>query len=414
MSSIFIFLLKVVICSGIFYIYYFIFLRNKKLHHFNRAFLLLSIPGSLSIPLLNWRIYSLEILPSHDPGASPYSQTYVDSVVSFSWEAALVVAFVGLGFVLLVSLIVRICRMMILVKRHFIQPMNGFYFIESDLEQAPFSFFDKLFWKKTISVEEPAGERIFMHELAHIRQRHSHDKLFTQLVCCIFWVNPFYWLIQRELSMVHEFLADAASIDEGDSETFAQMLLRSVNNGQYLSPSQAFFNSSVQRRLTMISSSQKTGYSFERKYLIIPILILLSTILSCTITRKMMNATQMYSMKPSDVPEKPLTAQLKPAAPEIEKPKTSSTSHPKPSTTKKDTKVEFTHLKFPEKNSSPPGKNDKSDGALSPGEIIGIKSGNSSDGAGKKEYSERYSTKPRVSSEKSKESTIKRSFKEEG
>ena len=290
MSSIFIFLLKVMICSGIFYMYYFIFLRNKKMHHFNRAFLLLSIPGSLLIPLLNWRIYSLEILASHDPDASPYVQTYLDSVVSFSWQAALVVVFVGLSFVLLVSLIVRICRMILLVKRHFIQPMNGFYFIESDLEQAPFSFFDKLFWNKSISVEEPAGERIFMHELAHIRQHHSHDKLFTQLICSIFWVNPFFWIIQRELSMVHEFLADATSIDEGDSETFAQMLLRSVNNGQYLSPSQAFFNSSVQRRLTMISSSQKTGCSSERKYLIVPILILLSTTLSCTITLKKTNA----------------------------------------------------------------------------------------------------------------------------
>jgi hypothetical protein len=93
----------------------------------------------------------------------------------------------------------------------------------------------------------------------------------------------------------------------------------------------------------MISSSQKTGYSFERKYLIIPILILLSSILSFTITRKKISATKISFIEATDVPEKPLTTQLKPAARQIEKPKTRFISHPKPMSTKKDTKVEFTH-----------------------------------------------------------------------
>jgi hypothetical protein len=187
------------------------------------------------------------------------------------------------------------------------------------------------------------------------------------------------------------------------------MLLCSVSNGQYLGPSQALFNSPIQRRLTMISSSQKASYSFERKYLIIPVIVLLSTIISCTIIRKAINSTQVSSVIPADVSKKPLAAQLKPAAPQIKKPKASSTSHPKPNNTIKHTRVEFSG-----KNSSSPRKNGKNDGNLSPEEIRRIKNGNSIDGASKKGYSKRYSIKPRIRSEISKESAIKRSHKQDG
>lgn len=56
----------------------------------------------------------------------------------------------------------------------------------------------------------------------------------------LFWVNPFYWLLQKELSTVHEFIADDVAIGDGDTEAFASMLLYAHNNGSYLSPSLSF------------------------------------------------------------------------------------------------------------------------------------------------------------------------------
>jgi hypothetical protein len=56
--------------------------------------------------------------------------------------------------------------------------MHGFTFIETDLRQAPFSFFNNLFWRKTIELNSVDGEKILRHELVHIRQGHTCDKLF--------------------------------------------------------------------------------------------------------------------------------------------------------------------------------------------------------------------------------------------
>ena len=71
---------------------------------------------------------------------------------------------------------------------------------------------NKIFWRDSISPHTANGRLILWHELAHVKQKHTYDKLVCQLQTCIFWMNPFYWLIQKELSMVHEFIADEQSI----------------------------------------------------------------------------------------------------------------------------------------------------------------------------------------------------------
>jgi hypothetical protein len=115
--------------------------------------------------------------------------------------------------------------------------------------------------------------------LAHIRGGHTYDNLFAQTLAAVLWMNPFYWLIRRELQMVHEFIADEASIATGDTETFARMLLQAYDDGRYLDPSHHFFHSPIQRRLLMISSSKPP--SRLRMALTLPVLLAVVA-LACT------------------------------------------------------------------------------------------------------------------------------------
>ncbi len=128
------------------------------------------------------------------------------------------------------------------------------------------------------------GAKIFAHELAHINERHSYDNLCAQVICCIFWMNPFYWLIQKELDVVHEFIADSKSIYEGDAESFAEMLLGSHNDGRYLGPSHSFFNSSIKRRLIMITTSKNTRYSYLRRLFALPVAVAVLVMFSFSIS----------------------------------------------------------------------------------------------------------------------------------
>jgi hypothetical protein len=160
--------------------------------------------------------------------------------------------------------------------------MPGYTLIETDDPRAPFSFFHQLFWRRGADPEEPVNQKIFHHELAHIRGRHSWDGLFAQALCCIFWMNPFFWLLRRELAVVHEFIADAATGMEGDGEGFARMLLQSVNGGRFLEPAQGFFQSPVRRRLSMVVGGRGSRFSLWRKTLAAPVVLAVMLMVSCS------------------------------------------------------------------------------------------------------------------------------------
>jgi hypothetical protein len=158
--------------------------------------------------------------------------------------------------------------------------MQGFDLVETELKQAPFSFLNNLFWRTDIHINGKIGEKIFVHELAHIKQKHSYDKLFSQVVLCLFWMNPLYWFIQKELNVVHEFIADSKSIQRGDAQAFAAMILLPHNEGKYLTPSHSFFNSSIKRRLIMLTTSTNAQYSYVQRVCALPILLLVTTLLT--------------------------------------------------------------------------------------------------------------------------------------
>jgi hypothetical protein len=100
------------------------------------------------------------------------------------------------------------------------------------------------------------------------------------MITCIFWMNPFFWIIQRELNLIHEFIADEQAIDHGDLTDFARMLLRSHNDGRYLDPSHSFFASPIKRRIMMITESNANRYSYFGRVLILPIVALVLFMLS--------------------------------------------------------------------------------------------------------------------------------------
>jgi hypothetical protein len=287
MYPLIIYLIKSSIVSGIFYAYYLLALRNKKFHVYNRFYLLASVAVSLVVPVINVSIYQ----------AQPITQTPLISMMhvingssqvkandfSVTAEWVVVITFLLISFSLLSVMFSKIAWIYRIKKNGIKTHRGSFNFIETNVRQAPFSFLNNLFWRAGMSIDDANSKKIFMHELAHIRQRHTYDKLFTQTVTCLFWINPFYWIIQNELNNLHEFIADNAAIDEGDTASFAAMLLAAHNGGRYLSLSNSFFHPSIKRRLFMITTSGKTSYAYARKIMALLVAILVFVLFSVTL-----------------------------------------------------------------------------------------------------------------------------------
>ena len=287
MLPILFYLLKVLLVSGILTGYYWLSLRNKKFHYYNRFYLLACLLLSWVLPLLNFQWFSLTPHP-----ASPLQQMTQLLYVSpnndapspyLEWPQLLLIGYALVAGILLLILLSGIIKLFQIKSKAKVTPMQQFDFIETSLDEAPFSFFRNLFWRKDISLNNQTGQRMLQHELAHIVQLHSADKIFASVSTSICWINPFFWLIRRELEVVHEFIADEAAISGNDATTLAEMLLTAHYSSTVFSTGQSFFYSSIKRRIIMLTSSPKTSYSYARRLLILPLSLAVIALLSFTI-----------------------------------------------------------------------------------------------------------------------------------
>ena len=96
-----------------------------------------------------------------------------------------------------------------------------------------------------------------------------------QLTLVIFWINPFFWLIRKELSLVHEFIADKKTVGSGDAQAFARLLLETSFPGYAPMMANSFFTSSIKRRLAMMTKQQHPGLNYFSRLMMIPVLFIL-------------------------------------------------------------------------------------------------------------------------------------------
>lgn len=299
-TELFIYLLKSVIYAGIFFGYYSLFLKNTIYHSYNRYYLLVSMALSVYFPCVH---ITVSPITNEQVAATPalkylmYGSSAPVQEAHMPWE---MMAMGVISVLLLSYLAYSVLRIFRLKAMNSKTQMGEFTFIETDLEEAPFSFFSNLFWKKSISLEDENGQKMLQHELIHIRQKHTWDRLFSQFICAIFWMNPFNWIMQKELQNIHEFIADRDAVGTGEVDAFAKMLLQTYYGNHFLNPSHSFYYSSIKRRIIMLTTSKTPKYAYLRKVAVYPFfaitLILISFQLSSQKPKRKKEAAIQYTV----------------------------------------------------------------------------------------------------------------------
>ncbi len=203
METLGLFILKSIVVSGLLTLWYFAALRGRKLHHYNRFFLLTILFASLAIPLLHFNLFSIprpaaiQLSAVSVSGEATDEHTY-NNIVStdtpssgFDWPQKAGIGVAAVSLFLLSVLLVRIVKLNRLFAKYPVTRMGRIKLINTDLQAAPFTFLNNLFWNSTIPMDDEIGRRILRHEEAHIAEGHTYDKLFCQILSCIFWFNPF-------------------------------------------------------------------------------------------------------------------------------------------------------------------------------------------------------------------------------
>ena len=292
LQTISIYLLKVISISGLLFLYYILALRNKQFHFYNRFYLLMIIVLSAVLPLLQLRwftfnnhsaqaIHLLKIISGNGE-----QDVLVTGSSTLNWQQIALYVLTAVSFFMLLFLCFHIKNIYRLKKKFPVQSSVEFDFINTNISSAPFSFLKNIFWRDDISLQDETGKQILQHEITHIKQKHSWDKLFVQLVMCFYWINPFYHLIKKELYLIHEFIADEKAIEQSDANAFAKMLLTTQFGKFKFLPAQSIFYSSIKRRLIMLTKSKNPKFNYLRRIMVLPLVACVVCLFAFTVNNK--------------------------------------------------------------------------------------------------------------------------------
>lgn len=279
---------KVMLCSGILLGYYWLFLRNKRFHHYNRFYLQATILVSVVLPFLripvlnqsqnavNQAVYqTIEVLTVNYGEGDGVPTAPGRLAQLFTFENALYL-FYALGIaVLLFTLVRSLLYIRRISKKYPYERVSGLKFFTTSEPGTPFSFFRSIFWNQDLPFNSHDGQQIFRHELFHVQQKHSTDIILTEVVTAFFWFNPFFHILKKELKAIHEFLADQYAISNNDRYAYAELLVMQTLKANHASISNYFFQNHIKRRIAMITNNHSTRYSYGSRLMVLPLLALL-------------------------------------------------------------------------------------------------------------------------------------------
>ncbi len=136
-----------------------------------------------------------------------------------------------------------------------------------------FSFFRLLFLSPKDRTSSDRSS-IEAHELAHIRQWHSLDVLFAELVGCFWWFLPWSGYLKKSLKETHEYLADQAAAGFKGKTAYSRLLLHQTLSASDHLPVHYFAQSKTQKRIVMLNKSRSRSSALWAYIAIVPALFL--------------------------------------------------------------------------------------------------------------------------------------------
>ena len=225
-----------------FYALYFLLLRRETFFRWNRIYLLVSVGLSLLIPTLKMPEF-LQRNTKNIPILTPIEQIIVapmpkekplneqgkkqqSSMVLGVWEG-LIVGYCLVVCLLFTRLLLSLFWLFGLGKKRTWMADERYYLAYLPNNKESFSFFRTLFLGGTDGLTDTQITQIIRHELAHIKQKHSWDIIFLELVIIAFWINPIGQLYKKSIRKVHEYLADREALAYQDNKTeYAHLILK--------------------------------------------------------------------------------------------------------------------------------------------------------------------------------------------
>jgi TonB family protein len=275
--------LKINIGIALFYAFYRLFFYRDTFFHWRRYALLSFLAISLLYPLMNIQDWVREQEPINKIvtiyAGSIMAEAEIVPERSIYWNQIISnlgpVIYLSGAAVLLIRFLAQLASICILAMRCRKIKINGTTIRIPGKSSAPFSFFHWIFISPELHTEEEAKE-ILIHEETHARQWHSIDVLFSELITILCWINPFSWLLKREIRNNLEYMADHRVILSGhDTKSYQYHLLGLANQKAAANLYNSFNVLPLKNRITMMNKKRTKSIGKTKYAMFIPLAALL-------------------------------------------------------------------------------------------------------------------------------------------
>ena len=243
----------------IFYLFYLLLFRRETFFVLNRVYLLIALGLSVVIPFFD--LSGLVALSKTELVVAALSAVGVDQLRNVAGKE---LDWLSLIYWMGVAINVALLLIKLLgIKKQLRLPANG----------AAFSF-----WKTKVVDPSLSGfEAINAHELVHMKQFHTLDILFIEVMGVFFWFNPVIYAYRRSLKLIHEYLADeyAAAFSVSKKQYATLLFFQNFNAGPELGNS--FYNKSLlESRIGMLQRKKSARHRLCKYLLCVPVIVLVT------------------------------------------------------------------------------------------------------------------------------------------
>lgn len=278
------YIIKSSVCLLVALAVYHLFLEKEKMHKFNRVYLLFSLVFGLVIPQLTLPAGSAlpMSIPLDQIAESPV--TYIAALpaqtapLETGLNIVLIVYMLGAA-VMLTRFLWNIISLTGRIKRSEVLSSEGQRIVLLKEQIVPHSFLNYIFLNED-AYRHGICPQIIAHEFSHVKQKHSLDIIFVELLKVVFWFNPLFILYKRAIQLNHEFLADESVISSyGNVVEYQQTLLETAGLQTVVLANNLNY-SLTKKRLKMMKKQTSRGTSLFKELALIPMFALLVVIFS--------------------------------------------------------------------------------------------------------------------------------------
>lgn len=253
---------------------YNLFLEQEKMSIFNRFYLLGSLIFSMVIPFISIETQIEAVKTVNLNAIEIFQSSPIIVAEENNYLPILFWSIYGIVTSIFAFRFFRNCYVFFRkINSNPTQEFEGATLILVEEKILPHTFLNYIFINKNDYENRKIEGELFTHELTHVRQKHTLDVLFIEILKTIFWFNPLLIFYKKAIQLNHEFLADEKVVTSYKNVPFYQSLLlekASWNSNFYLASNLNFLV--TKKRLIMMTKTTSQSRALLKKLAVLPVL----------------------------------------------------------------------------------------------------------------------------------------------